>query len=245
MRKFKNDTEKEFFKQRGRIQRQINRLHHRGFFGGALESALPKIPKNITKKDVAKIAKIKSKDLINLAEHYGTYNKDFDKTIIDTSGKIGQRVEKRMKKNLRNAKKLGLSTDWYDKLSKNLTRLYSILPTTASTTVVDTLEKIISSFSDKGGKEVLDTLVMSVLNEHVSIDEVNDFFENPKVKKELTIMLERTAYKDYEEAEGDYFNSIIKDKFSEGWYTPSPEDEEMTDEELKEYVESILNSFKS
>lgn len=59
-------VQKEYRKERNRIQRQINRMHRRGYYG--MEDMLPAKPKKVTKASVRRLKRITTKDLYDKAD---------------------------------------------------------------------------------------------------------------------------------------------------------------------------------
>lgn len=59
-------VQKEYRKERNRIQRQINRMHKRGYYG--MEEMLPAKPKKVTKASVRRLKRITTKDLYDKAD---------------------------------------------------------------------------------------------------------------------------------------------------------------------------------
>lgn len=83
---------KQYKKERGRIQRQINRMKKRGYTFS--EQVLPEIPKRITKGSINRLSKITTQKLYQLAE-FITPKGD---VIKGTAGRVYERKHKGKKK---------------------------------------------------------------------------------------------------------------------------------------------------
>ena len=87
-----NSIVKQYKKERGRIQRQINRMKKRGYTFS--ENVLPAIPKKITKGSINRLEKITTQKLYKLAE-FTTPKGD---VIKGTAGRVYERKHKGKKK---------------------------------------------------------------------------------------------------------------------------------------------------
>lgn len=81
-------TVQEYNRERGRIQRQINRMRRRGYMG--MEDMLPPKPKKITKASVRRLKKITTKDLYDKADFV-----DLTTGEVIATGQQGRAIERR------------------------------------------------------------------------------------------------------------------------------------------------------
>lgn len=89
-KKARKDTQvqKEYRKERNRIQRQMNRMHKRGYYG--MEDMLPAIPKKITKASVRRLKRITTKDLYDKADFI-----DLTTGEVIATGEQGRAIERK------------------------------------------------------------------------------------------------------------------------------------------------------
>lgn len=83
---------KQYKKERGRIQRQINRMKKRGYTFS--EQVLPAIPKRITLGSINRLAKITTPKLYKLAE----FTTPSGEVIMGTAGRVYERKHRKPKK---------------------------------------------------------------------------------------------------------------------------------------------------
>lgn len=115
-RKYRNEIERQYFRERDRIRKALERMERRGILQrGAMSNKeiMPKIPKRITRASVSRLQKMTTASLYKNAELV-----DYDTGEILAAGKDIKRVERERKRAARKGQEMSTRAVRYEPKKK-------------------------------------------------------------------------------------------------------------------------------